>query len=204
MRLRHLHEWNVNPKEAVALQRQLASFVEKGPRLGKVELVAGADISYNRFSKIIYAGVVVVRMKDAEVIETSGVIGETNFPYIPGLLTFREAPTVLQAFAQLKCEPDAVLLDGQGMAHPRRIGLAAHLGLWLDRPTVGCAKSRLIGEFVEPNREAGSHTDLVDKGEVIGQVLRTKTGVQPLFVSESSKAAETNAAAFHDRARKPN
>src|SRR5205085_11151265 len=111
--------------------------------------------------RTVYAGVVVVRITDGEIIERSGVVGETDFPYIPGLLTFREAPTVLQAFANLRCEPDAVLLDGQGIAHPRRIGLSAHLGLWLDRPTVGCAKSRLIGEFVEPNREAGSRTDLV-------------------------------------------
>jgi deoxyribonuclease V len=187
MRMRPLHSWDLSPKAAVALQRELAGRVEKGPPLGDVELVAGADISYNRFSPTIYAGVVVVRLKDGEVIERSGVITKTAFPYVPGLLSFREAPAALQAFAKLKHRPDAVLLDGQGFAHPRRIGLASHIGLWLNLPCVGCAKSMLIGEFKAPKRTAGAWSDLIDKGEVIGRVVRTKTGVNPLFVSVGHK-----------------
>jgi deoxyribonuclease V len=187
MRIRSLHSWNLKPKAAVALQRQLADRVETGPALEEVELVAGADISYNRFSPTIYAGVVVVRLNDGEVIERSGVVTDTAFPYVPGLLSFREGPAVLKAFGKLKHKPDAVLLDGQGYAHPRRVGLASHVGLWLNLPCVGCAKSRLIGEFKPPKREAGSSCDLIDKEEVIGKVVRTKTGVNPLFVSIGHK-----------------
>ena len=187
MRVRSLHSWDVTPKEAVALQRKLASQVETGPPLGEVELVAGADISYNRFSSTIYAGVVVVRLTSGEVIERRGVVTKTAFPYVPGLLSFREAPAVLDAFAMLKQKPDAVLLDGQGYAHPRRVGLASHVGLWLKLPCVGCAKSRLIGEFKPPKIAAGSWSDLIDKGEVIGRVVRTKKAVNPLFISVGHK-----------------
>jgi deoxyribonuclease V len=187
MRIRTLHSWNLEPKAAVALQRHLAAQVETGPALDDVELVAGADISFNRFSPTIYAGVVVLRLKDGEVIERSGVVTDAAFPYIPGLLSFREAPAVLEAFAKLKHNPNAVLFDGQGYAHPRRVGLASHVGLWLDMPCVGCAKSRLIGEFAPPDREAGSSSNLIDKEEVIGRVLRTKTGVNPMFVSIGHK-----------------
>jgi deoxyribonuclease V len=187
MRIRSLHSWDLTPKEAVALQRELAGRVETGPALGEVELVAGADISYNRFSPTIYAGVVIVRLASGEVIERRGVVAKTAFPYVPGLLSFREAPAALQAFAMLKHKPDAVLLDGQGYAHPRRIGLASHVGLWLNLPCVGCAKSRLIGEFKPPKLAAGSCSDLIDKSELIGRVLRTKTGVKPLFVSVGHK-----------------
>jgi deoxyribonuclease V len=187
MRIRRLHSWDLAPKAAVALQRELASRVETGPALGEVEIVAGADISYNRFSPTIYAGVVVLRLSDGQVIERSGVVADATFPYVPGLLSFREAPAVLRAFARLKSKLDAVLFDGQGYAHPRRVGLASHLGLWLNIPCVGCAKSRLIGEFKPPKREAGSLSDLIDKEEVIGRVVRTKTGVNPLFVSIGHK-----------------
>jgi deoxyribonuclease V len=187
MRFRRLHPWDLTPKEAVALQRELACRVEQGPPLGNVELVAGADISYNRFSPTIFAGVVVIQISDAAVVERSGVVAETKFPYVPGLLTFREGPAVLEAFRKLKSKPDVVLLDGQGYAHPRRFGLAAHIGLWLGIPCVGCAKSRLIGEFQEPGREAGATSDLIDKGEVIGKVLRTRTGVKPLYVSVGNR-----------------
>jgi deoxyribonuclease V len=182
-----LHTWDLTPKAAVAFQRELASCVETGPALGNVECVAGADISYNRFSPTIYAGVVVVRLSDGQVIERSGVVVQATFPYVPGLLSFREAPAVLPAFEKLKTKIDAVLLDGQGYAHPRRVGLASHIGLWLNIPCVGCAKSRLIGEFTPPEREAGSLSDLIDKEEVIGKVVRTKTGVNPLFVSIGHK-----------------
>jgi deoxyribonuclease V len=187
MRFRRLHSWDLTPKAAVALQRKLACRVEQGPALGDVDLVAGADISYNRFSPTIFAGVVVIRLSDGAIVEKSGVVAQTKFPYVPGLLTFREGPAVLEAFRKLKTKPDVVLLDGQGYAHPRRFGLAAHIGLWLGIPCVGCAKSRLIGEFKEPGRDAGATTGLVDKGEVIGKVLRTRTGVKALFVSVGNR-----------------
>jgi deoxyribonuclease V len=171
----------------VALQRQLASQVETRTPLVRCELVAGADVSYGRFSSTFHASVVVLRMSDLSIVETQGAVGEAPFPYIPGLLSFREAPVVLNAFAKLESEPDVVMLDGQGLAHPRRLGLACHVGLWLDLPCLGCAKSRLTGTFKEPGLKAGSVSPLVDDDEVIGQVVRTKDKVKPVFVSAGHK-----------------
>jgi deoxyribonuclease V len=183
MKIHSLHAWDLSGKEAVALQRELARRIDTSLPLGRCELVAGADVSYGRFSNIFYAGVVVVRVKDGEVVEKQGAVRESNFPYIPGLLSFREAPVLLEAFAKVQSEPDAVMLDGQGIAHPRRLGIAAHVGLFLDRPTLGCAKSRLTGRFTEPAPEAGATAPLLDGKEVIGEVVRTKDRVQPVFVS---------------------
>ena len=187
MRVTTLHPWNLTPTEAVALQRELASRVDVSTPLPRCDLIAGADISYNRFADTLYAAVVVLETKGWTVIETVGVVATATFPYRTGLLTFREAPAVLEAFAQVKSEPDAVMIDGQGFAHPRRIGIASHLGLWLDRPCVGCAKTRLIGEYENPGREKGSTSDLTHHEEVVGQMVRTKTGAKPVFVSVGHK-----------------
>lgn len=183
MQILSLHSWDLTPSQAVALQRELAQRVDVRQPLTHCELIAGADVSYNRFSSTFYSGVVVWRLADGQIIERQGAVAETPFPYVPGLLSFREAPVLLQAFARVQSEPDVVMLDGQGIAHPRRLGLASHLGLWLDRPCLGCAKSRLIGEYKEPGRRAGSLAPLVHHGEIIGEVVRTKTGVKPVFVS---------------------
>src|SRR5947209_7570346 len=155
MRIHPLHAWDMKPDEARALQRQLAGRVDTDTPLDHCELIAGADISYNRFSSTLYAGVVVLRMEDMTVVEKQGVVAEATFPYVPGLLSFREAPAVLEAFAKVESEPDVVMLDGQGIAHPRRLGLACHIGLWLDRPCFGCAKSRLTGTYKDLDRPAG-------------------------------------------------
>ncbi len=182
-----LHSWNITPKVAVALQRVLAARTEIHTPLDRCELIAGADASYNRFSPTIFAAVVVVRVSDGAVIETQHAVGKANFPYVPGLLSFREAPIVLEAFANLKQRPDAVMLDGQGYAHPRRLGLACHVGLWLDLPCFGCAKSRLVGVHREPGRRAGSRVPLMHNEEVIGSVVRTKAGVKPVYVSPGNR-----------------
>src|SRR5438552_7048639 len=145
MEIQTLHSWDLTPTEAVALQRQLADRVDARLPLTHCVLIAGADVSYDRFSNRFYAGVVVLRMDDLTVVEKRGVVCEVTFPYIPGLLSFRETPVVLKAFAQIESRPDAVILDGHGYSHPRRFGFACHLGLWLDLPSVGCAKTRLIG-----------------------------------------------------------
>jgi deoxyribonuclease V len=187
VKLNALHSWDLNPTEAAALQRELAGRVDTRTPLVGCELVAGADVSHAKHSNAIWAGVVVLRMDDLSVVEQQGVAGRTTFPYIPGLLSFRETPAVLEAFAKLKTVPDAVLIDGQGLAHPRRFGYACHVGLWLDRPTVGCAKSRLLGKFKEPGEKAGSVAPLVDKDEVIGEVVRTRNRVNPIFVSVGHK-----------------
>jgi deoxyribonuclease V len=145
--------------------------------------VAGADVSYNKRDKWLHAAVVVLRAGTFELIDRAGVVAEATFPYVPGLLTFREAPAVIKAFDQLTVRPDVLICDGQGIAHPRRIGLAAHLGLYLEIPTIGCAKSWFCGEFEEPGTTRGDWTPLTDRGETIGAVLRTRTGVKPMFVS---------------------
>jgi deoxyribonuclease V len=178
-----LHEWSLTPREAIELQKRLRERVRVEPLRKKIETVAGADISFNKFDPVVYAGVVVLRLPSLEVVEEVGVVSETKFPYVPGLLSFRESPSVLEAWAKLKTEPDAVMFDGQGIAHPRRVGIASHVGLIVKRPTFGCAKSVLVGKFEEPGEERGSWTPLVDKGETIGAALRTKTRVQPIFVS---------------------
>jgi deoxyribonuclease V len=183
MDIPHLHDWPTAPQEAIELQRRLAGQVVVDAPLASCDLLAGADISYNKYSSTVYAGVVVLRTSDLSLVERKGVVAESPFPYIPGLLSFREAPVVLKAFALLEARPDAVMCDGQGLAHQRRFGLACHLGLWLNLPTFGCAKSRLVGKFDPPGEEAGSTSPLVYRGEVVGSVVRTKRRTNPVFVS---------------------
>jgi deoxyribonuclease V len=178
-----LHHWALSAREAVELQRQLRDRVKIVPLERRVETIAGADISFNKDSPIVYAGIVVLRIETMEVIEESGVISETNFPYVPGLLTFREAPAMLEAWAKLKIEPDALMIDGHGIAHPRRFGIASHIGLLVNRPTFGCGKSVLAGKYTEPPSERGNWTPLMHDGEMVGAALRTKKRVQPIFVS---------------------
>jgi deoxyribonuclease V len=187
MKVLRLHSWLLTPKEAVALQRQLADRAAHGPTLRHADLIAGADVSYNRFSNIFYAGVVVLRTSNWAVVEKQGVVRRVHFPYVPGLLSFREAPAMIAAFAKLRTEPDVVIVDGHGFSHPRRIGLAAHVGICLDRPTVGCAKTLLVGTYREPAAGSGSQTALKHGGEIIGKVLRTRTGVKPVFVSVGNR-----------------
>ena len=141
MRTRHLHSWKLTPRQAVEVQRQLAGRVVQGPPLEHFSLVAGADVSFDRPSRRIYAGIVVCRGDSLEVIERTGVMQPESFPYVPGSLSFREAPALLEAFTKLSAEPDVVLFDGQGLAHPRRFGLACHMGLLLERPSIGCQRT---------------------------------------------------------------
>jgi deoxyribonuclease V len=178
-----LHSWDLDPTEARALQRELAGRVDTTRRLGPYQTVGGADVSYNKWSPTLHAAVVVLRADTLEEIERAGVVAEARFPYVPGLLSFREAPAVIEAFRKLTVRPEVLICDGQGIAHPRRLGLACHLGLWLRIPTIGCAKSWLYGRYEEPGSERGDWTPLTDGGETIGAVLRTRTRVKPLFVS---------------------
>ncbi|MBI1832801.1 MAG: endonuclease V [Planctomycetes bacterium] len=193
MDLSPLHPWDLTPREGIALQKELAQQIDIHKPLKKCTLIAGADCSYHRGSPKFYAAVVVLRTSDWSIVETQGVVGTSPFPYIPGLLSFREIPIVLKAFGKLTCRPDAVMCDGQGYAHPRRFGLACHLGLWLQIPTFGCAKTRLIGEHDEPGLNGGDLAPLVDKGEVIGSVVRTKNKTKPLYVSPGHRIDLTSA-----------
>jgi deoxyribonuclease V len=182
-RYEQLHDWTVTPREAIELQKRLRERVTLRPLDRRIETVAGADISFNKYEPTLYAGIVVLRLPSLEVVEEVGVVSETKFPYVPGLLSFRESPPVLEAWSKLKTEPDAVMFDGQGIAHPRRVGIASHVGLIIERPTLGCAKSVLVGKYEEPPEARGAWTPLVDKGETLGAAVRTKDRVQPIFVS---------------------
>ena len=182
-RYEKLHDWALTPREAVELQKSLRAGVRVAPLSHKVETVAGADISFDKYSPVLFAGIVVLRLPTLEVVEEVGIVSEARFPYVPGLLSFRESPSVLEAWSKLKTEPDAVMFDGQGIAHPRRVGIASHVGLHVKRPTFGCAKSVLVGKYEEPAPERGNWTPLTDKGETVGAALRTKNRVQPIFVS---------------------
>jgi deoxyribonuclease V len=177
------HEWRVTTARAREIQEELAGQVSRQGRIENPRLVGGLDISVNRWVKTGTAAAVVLSFPDLELLETSVVTGPIEFPYVPGLLSFREAPLTLAACAKLTLTPDVFLVDGQGIAHPRRLGIASHLGLCLGVPTIGCAKSRLIGTHEEPAWAAGSFTDLVDDAEVIGAVLRTRAGIRPVYVS---------------------
>ncbi|MDH4201871.1 MAG: deoxyribonuclease V [Phycisphaerae bacterium] len=181
--IQNLHGWDVTPAQARGLQLSLSGQISLSPMRKKIRFAAGLDCSLNKRRGRIYAAAVVFSFPDLALIETANAELPLEFPYVPGLLSFREAPVCLEAAGKLKQAPDVWLIDGQGIAHPRRIGLASHLGLFLDTPTIGCAKSRLIGTYDEPNPEKGSYSWLYDKDETIGAVLRTRTGVKPLFIS---------------------
>ena len=183
MRVSGLHGLDLSPPEARRLQEELASRVVAGPALefAGVRHVAGADVSTQ--GDMAYATVVVLDFPGLSPVEVRGFEAPLRFPYVPGLLSFRELPSVVGALREVQTEVDALILDAQGIAHPRRMGLASHLGIFLDVPTVGCAKSLLVGSFEEPAREKGSATDLVHRGEVVGKVLRTRDGVSPVYVS---------------------
>jgi deoxyribonuclease V len=183
MNIQHVHDWNLRPDEAIALQRQLVSQViyDRPLDLNAIRLVAGVDVSVQGGTS--QAAVVVVNYPDLKSVETVLAHLPTPFPYIPGLLSFREGPVLEGAFRQLKTEPDVFIFDGMGRAHPRRIGIATHMGLWLQKPTIGCGKTLFVGKYVEPPDQRGAFVDLVDRGEVIGAILRTRAGVKPVYIS---------------------
>ena len=183
-----LHEWSLSPKQAIALQSQLAQQLESRDRINPVRYIAGVDIGFEEGGAVTRAAVVVLQWLPEEapylpVVEQVVHREPTRMPYIPGLLSFREIPAVLGAFAKLKTQPQLVMVDGQGIAHPRRLGVAAHLGLWLDLPTIGIAKSRLTGKHAEVGEARGDWVPLMAGQEVIGAVLRSRANVKPVFVS---------------------
>ena len=177
------HRWDVTPAEAREIQQSLRGQVIAEDSFGAIRLVAGVDVGFEEHGTVTRAAIVVLRFPDLTVHESTVSRRPTTFPYIPGLLSFREAPAVLQALAQLSTPPDLLLCDGAGYAHPRRFGLACHLGVASGIPAVGVAKSRLIGDYAPVPNERGAWQPLHDHGEVIGAVLRTRVNVQPLFVS---------------------
>jgi deoxyribonuclease V len=183
VKLHHSHRWEVTPAEARQIQERLRSRVVLADRLGRVESVAGVDVGFEAKNTITRAAVAVLDFPSLKLRHYAVAREPTRFPYVPGLLSFREIPAVLAALEQLPALPDLLLCDGQGIAHPRRFGIASHLGVLLDRPTIGVAKSRLIGTHEEVAEEKGSRQPLYDKGERIGTVLRSRSRVKPLYIS---------------------
>jgi deoxyribonuclease V len=175
------HTWDLSPLEASALQSELAKQVVREMQSGDVATVAGIDVGIH--VGVSRAAVVVLDYPGLETVEYAVATRPVTFPYIPGLLSFREGPVILDALKKLSAAPDLLIFDGQGVAHPRRLGIASHIGLLVDLPSIGCAKSRLCGKYEEPGFERGSHVPLMDKGETIGSVVRTRSGVKPVFVS---------------------
>ena len=178
-----IHPWNVEPREAVQIQKDLAGRIIVRPTRRRIRLVCGADAAFTPGRSHCVAGIVVWDVAAGRVVEERTARCPVTFPYVPGLLSFREAPALLAAIAKLEYEPDAFLFDGQGYAHPRRLGLACHVGLFLDRPSVGCAKSRLTGTHTAPALRRGAVAPLMDGAEPIGAVVRTRDGVKPVYVS---------------------
>jgi deoxyribonuclease V len=191
MRFRILHGWDVNPSRAVEIQELLRERIslKDSLSLSKLRSIAGADVSYDTGDATLYGAVVVVKLPGMEVVEQRWAKGRVTFPYVPGLLSFREAPILLKAFALLRAAPDAVMLDGQGIAHPRGFGLGSHLGLLLDLPSIGCAKSRLIGDYGEVKDKRGSFVWLSYRGRRVGMVVRTRASVKPVFISPGHRVS---------------
>ena len=181
--LSNSHAWDLMPKEAIALQKQLSTQVIRNSTLNidDIDTVTGIDTHY--LKGISLAAAVTIRLTDMETVEYSTAVKRVCFPYIPGLLTFREGPVILDALNKLTTTPDVLIFDGQGIAHPRRCGLASHIGLLLNRPSVGCAKTLLSGSYEKPENDKGSFSLLKDGNETIGAVVRTRSGIKPLFVS---------------------
>jgi len=183
MNIQHLHSWNVSYKEAAAIQKKLAEKIVSSSVIDRVSYVAGADISYDKGSNTLFAAVIIFNFPDLKKVEIQSAIGQTSFPYIPGLLSFREIPLLIECFLKVEQNPDLLLCDAHGIAHPRRFGLASHLGLLLNTPSIGCAKTRLIGAGKEPAIEKGSWTSLMFNGVEVGRMVRTRTGVKPMYIS---------------------
>lgn len=174
---------HLTPAEAIALQQELRTKIHLKPLEKPVTTIAGADISFNKYSTTVYAGIVVMSFPELQILDKAAVTGITEFPYIPGLLAFREVPALSKAWEKLSIKPDVLVLDGHGIAHPRRMGIAAHFGVVMQTPTLGCAKSRLTGRFEEPANEPPAYTDLIHQHEIVGKVLRTKKNCKPVFIS---------------------
>jgi deoxyribonuclease V len=193
VKINRLHDWRISTDEALEIQRRLSAQVVKSGEVVAPRLIAGVDAAAGRANDMARAAVVVLSFPALEVIAMEVAEGELGMPYIPGLLSFRECPLILNAFEKLCCTPDLVMVDGQGIAHPRRMGLACHIGLFLDVPTIGCAKSRLCGNHQLPDTSSGSYAELMEKGETIGVALRTKRGVKPIYISTGHMISLENA-----------
>lgn len=193
MKLHHEHSWKLTAHQAIALQQELRFYVSVEDGFATIETVAGVDVGFEKNNTVTRAAVAVLDYPTLTLREWAIARQPTRFPYVPGLLSFREIPAVLEALEKLSILPDMLLCDGQGIAHPRRMGIASHLGLLLDLPTIGVGKSRLLGSYEEPGEEKGAWQPLYDKGEEIGCVLRSRSRVKPLFISPGHRVGLASA-----------
>lgn len=177
------HPWNINEEEAIDLQRRLANFVERDDRIGDIKTVAGVDVAYAKHSNKLIAAAVVIDFNSLNLIQKSVVEDTVQFPYIPGLFSFRELPAITKSLELLNITPDLIICDGQGIAHPRRFGLACHVGVIFDIPTIGCGKNLLLGTHAEVGKTKGDYSPVFDNGEIIANALRTRDNVKPLYIS---------------------
>lgn len=197
MKIKSLHDWNLSPKQAIELQKQLAfEVIAEDAFEAPVKTVAGIDLGYDVKNDTSRAVVVVLKFPELELLESAEALLPIQFPYVPGLLSFRETPVAVKALEKLKNVPDLIICDGQGLAHPRRFGIACHIGLLTNIPTLGAAKSLLVGKFENLGETRGSRADLVHKNEIIGVALRTKDKVQPIYVSVGHRISLNTAADF--------
>ena len=183
MKTARLHEWDISYPEALSLQQKLSSRLDFRWEKQKVVFIAGCDVSSEFRGNRLYASVVIQSFPDFDLIETESSSSEVNFPYVPGLLSFREMPVLLRAFEKIRIQPEVILCDGSGLIHPRKFGLACHLGLWLGKPVIGVAKNLLCGEHSEVKDKKGSSAPVILNNEAVGAALRTRSGVKPLYVS---------------------
>ena len=190
MKISQRHAWALNVEEAIAIQEQLRGEVITSDQLEEpVQYVAGVDVGFEAGGTISRAAVAVLSFPSLQLQESALARRSTTFPYVPGFLSFREIPAVLDALEKINNIPDLILCDGQGIAHPRRFGIACHLGLIVDIPTIGVAKSLLIGKHEEVPEQRGNWQPLINRGELIGAVLRTRTGTKPLYVSSGHRVS---------------
>jgi deoxyribonuclease V len=181
--MKDLHSWKVNVQEAIQIQEALRDRIILENTFKDVTKIGGADVGYSKDKTFLYAVIVVLSFPEMAMIENAAAHGKTPFPYIPGLFSFREGPTLIEAFRKLNLRPDVMIFEGQGIAHPRGFGLASHLGLWLDLPSIGCTKTPLLRDFIYPGPSKGSYEVMRREREEVGAVLRTKENVKPVFIS---------------------
>ncbi|MCS6886050.1 MAG: deoxyribonuclease V [Acidobacteriota bacterium] len=183
MKYRQLHDWNLSVSEAISIQEALRSQVKIQPLAAPIKLVAGADISFDKSSDKLFAAFVVLALDTLQIVDSSSIVSQATFPYVPGLLSFRELPPLLKAWAALKTPPDVVFIDGQGIAHPRRFGIASHFGVLTGVPCIGCAKTLLVGNVRSLASNVGATAPIIHQKEKVGVALRTKKNVQPVYIS---------------------
>jgi deoxyribonuclease V len=185
--MKPLHSWDVSVEQAIRVQETFRERIILKRTFSKVRTIGGGDVAYSGNANLLFGAIVVLSFPYMEILDMARTDGKIPFPYIPGLLSFREGPILIKTFQRLKLKPDVMIFDGQGIAHPRGMGLASHMGLWLDLPSIGCAKSPLLDEFISPGPLKGSFEWIRKEGEKVGAVLRSKENVKPLFVSSGHR-----------------